>query len=237
MKNVFKNVIKLKKPVVDYRKLRPGNILEPQYRHLLLMLGWVWYLTMYVLTERFIPVEKCHVVHSVVDDMVPFNEYFILIYCSWYLLLVGSICYFAFYDIESFVNLQTFIIATQVIGVICYIIWPSVQTMRPHTFANDNFCTSLVQLIYSIDTPTGVCPSLHVGYSMAILSAWVKKEDAAKAWKLVLTVWVILISLSVMFVKQHSFTDVWTALIMCGLIEWLLFQRQLGKKYLTAIER
>ncbi|MBQ2101514.1 MAG: phosphatase PAP2 family protein, partial [Lachnospiraceae bacterium] len=75
------------------------------------------------------------------------------------------------------------------------------------------------------DTPTGVCPSLHVGYSLAILSAWLKREESRSWWKAVLTAWVLLISISVCFVKQHSFTDVWAAGIMCALIEMVMFRR------------
>ena len=31
----------MKRPVVDYRKLRFSNITSPQYRHVLLLLGWL----------------------------------------------------------------------------------------------------------------------------------------------------------------------------------------------------
>lgn len=45
----------MKKPVVDYRKLRLSNIRTPEYSHLLLLLGWVGYFLLYFLTENFIP--------------------------------------------------------------------------------------------------------------------------------------------------------------------------------------
>ncbi len=213
----------MKKPVVDYTKLRFSNINSPEYKHLWLLLGWVWYLTMYVLTERLIAPEKCHLVHSTVDDLIPFNEYFVLFYTSWYFLIVASLLYFLLYDPKSFVNLQKFIIATQVIAVIIYLIWPSVQDLRPAEFARENFCTWILGIIYGVDTPTGVCPSLHVGYSLAILSAWLKKRDAKLWWKALLVPWTAMICISVCFVKQHSFTDVWTAVLMCILIEIVLF--------------
>ena len=124
-------------------------------------------------------------------------------------------------------NVQKFIISTQVIGIVTYIIWPSVQYLRPAEFEHENFCTFILGLIYGIDTPTGVCPSLHVGYSLALLSIWLKKKGIKPIWKAIMVVWVILICVSVMFVKQHSFTDVWTAVVMCALIELVLF----GKDY------
>ena len=217
----------MKKPVVDYTKFRFSKLNTPEYRHLWLILGWVWYLIMYFVTENLIPEKRWHVVHSVIDDIIPFNEYFIIAYVSWYFLLVGTLLYFLLYDIDSFVNLQKFIILTQVIGIFTYIIWPSVQYLRPAEFARDNLFTWLIGLIYSVDTPTGVCPSLHVGYSLAILSVCLKKKELKILWKIILTIWVILICMSVNFVKQHSFTDVWAAAVMCLLIEIILF----GKKY------
>ncbi|MBP3824991.1 MAG: hypothetical protein ILA11_04595, partial [Butyrivibrio sp.] len=81
----------MKKPVVDYTKLRISNITSNEYRHLLLLLGWVGYLIMYVVTERFIPVSRCHVVHCLLDDLIPFNEYFIIFYVSWYIFMVLSL--------------------------------------------------------------------------------------------------------------------------------------------------
>ena len=217
--------MKIKKPVVNYLKLCPSNVNTPEYKHVWLLLGWVWYLTMFVLTERFISPERCHVVHSFMDDVIPFHEGFIIFYDSWYVLLVGTIAYFLFYDVESFVRVQKFIILTQIIGVAAYLLWPSVQYLRPTTFPRDNFCTKLVQAIYGIDTPTGVCPSLHVGYALAIFSAWQKKDGVKLFWKIFLAIWVFLICISVCFVKQHSFTDVWTATLMCAFIEVTLFGR------------
>ena len=177
----------MKKPVVDYRKLRLSNIASKEYRHLLLLLGWVVYFFMYFVTERLIPESKCHVVHSVVDDLIPFNEYFVLFYVSWYLFMVWSLLAFVLYDIKSFVRAQKIVIGMQIIAVITYIVWPSVQFLRPTSFEHDNFCTWLLGIIYSADTPTGVCPSLHVGYTLAVLSAWLTAKDV-KIWKKILKV-------------------------------------------------
>ena len=47
----------MRKPVVDYRQLRPNNISSPQYRHLFWLLGWVGYFILYFLTENLIPPE------------------------------------------------------------------------------------------------------------------------------------------------------------------------------------
>ena len=218
----------MKKPVVDYRKLRLLNITSKEYRHLLLLTGWLVYFVMYFVTERFIPVSKCHVVHSVMDDLIPFNEYFVIFYVSWYLFMVLSLLYFMLYDINNFVRAQKLIIGMQIIAVITYIVWPSVQNLRPDHFEHANFCTWILGIIYSMDTPTGVCPSLHVGYTLAVLSAWFGVKDVKPWKKMSITAWGIMICISVCFVKQHSFTDVWAALTLYLFLEFLLFGRVIG---------
>ena len=222
----------MKKPVVDYRKLRLSNITSKEYRHLLLLIGWLIYFCMYCVTEKLIPVSKCHIVHSRVDDLIPFNEYFVIFYVSWYAFMVWSLLMFMLYDIKNFVRAQKIIVGMQIIAVITYIVWPSVQLLRPDHFEHENFCTWMLGIIYSKDTPTGVCPSLHVGYTLAVLSAWIATKDL-KLWKkLLITAWALMICISVCFVKQHSFTDVWAALVLYLFLELLLFGRniKLGKR-------
>ena len=213
----------MKKPVVDYRQFRLSKINEPQFAHLKLLLGWVVYFLFYFLTENFIPVESCHVIHSALDDLIPFNEFFFIPYCFWYLLIVISLGYFALYDVENFRNLQTFIIITQVVAMTVYILYPSVQNLRPTEFARDNFFTWLAGIIYTFDTPTGVCPSLHVAYSLGIGSCWLKEKSASKLWKGFVVFSVILISLSTAVVKQHSVVDIAAALPVGLLAEILVF--------------
>ena len=93
------------KPVVDYRNLRFNNITQPQYRHVLLLLSWVFYFSMYFLTERLIPAERCAAVHCFWDDLIPFCEVFIVPYVFWYFLVAGSLLYFLLYDVKSFKTL------------------------------------------------------------------------------------------------------------------------------------
>ncbi|WP_029231539.1 2-oxo acid dehydrogenase subunit E2 [Butyrivibrio sp. VCB2006] len=217
----------MKKPVVDYRKLRLSNINSKEYRHLLLLLGWVVYFFMYFVTERLIPESKCHVVHSVVDDIIPFNEYFVIFYVSWYVFMVASLLHFMLYDIKSFVRAQKIVIGMQIIAVITYIVWPSVQNLRPEHFEHANICTWILGIIYAFDTPTGVCPSLHVGYTLAVLSAWITADGVKALKKVFMTLWGFMICISVCLVKQHSYTDVWAALVLYLFLELLLFGRNI----------
>ena len=187
----------MKQPVVDYKQFRLSRVNEPQYAHIKLLLGWLVYFAFYFLTENLIPAERCHVMHCFLDDLVPFNEVFVIFYISWFGLIVISLLYFFLYDIQSFKDLSWFIIITQIVAMIVYILYPNRQNLRPEVFPRENVFTWVLSFLYHFDTPTGVCPSLHVAYSLGIGSVWLKKKDASPVWKAVLVVWIVLICLSV----------------------------------------
>ena len=216
----------MRKPVIDYRGFRFSRLNSPQFRHLQLLFGWVGYFMLYFLTENIIPAESCYSVHMFLDDWIPFCEWFIIPYVFWYLLIVFSLGYFLLYDIPSFKALQKYIIITQVLAMTAYILFPTRQDLRPEIFPRDNFLTDCIAFLYRFDTNTGVCPSLHVAYSLGIASVWLRKKDAHWLWKSFVVVAVILICLSTMFIKQHSAVDFFAALPVCLMAEWIVFGKR-----------
>jgi len=213
----------MKKPVVDYRTFRLSKLNTPQFSHLKLLLGWVGYFTLYFLTENLIPPEKCTPVHCFIDDLIPFCEGFIIPYVFWYVLIVISLLYFMLYNTDSFRKLQTYIIVTQVVAMACYILFPTRQDLRPAEFPRDNFFTQCISLLYAFDTNTGVCPSLHVAYSLGIASVWTKEKGVSVWWKTFVVIAVVFICLSTMFIKQHSAVDFFAALPVGLLAEFICY--------------
>lgn len=220
----------MKKPVVDYREFRLSKLNTPQFSHLKYLLGWVVYFIMYLLTENLIPAEKCHPIHCFVDDLLPFHEAFVIPYVFWYLLIVISLLYFALYNTDSFKKLMTYIIITQAVAMAIYIIYPSRQDLRPTEFPRDNFLTDIVALLYSVDTNTGVCPSLHVAYSLGIASVWIREKGVSIWWKIFIVAVALLICLSTAMIKQHSVVDAVVALPVCLLAEIITFRKTWKKQ-------
>ena len=220
----------MKRPIVNYREFRFSKLNTTEFSHLKLLLGWVGYFIMYFLTENLIPVKNCHLIHCAFDDIIPFCEWFLLPYVFWYLLIVISLLFFALYDIDSFKKLQTFIIITQICATIIYVAYPNYQNLRPDQFPRDNFLTDCIGFLYSFDTNTGVCPSLHCAYSIGIASVWLKAKGVSKIWKTFIVIAAILICLSTMFIKQHSVIDFFAALPVCVLAEILVFKVFFKKK-------
>ena len=217
----------MKKQLYDYHGFSLRRLNEPRFSHAWLLAGWLGYFALYFITENLIPAERCHPIHCWLDDVIPFNELFVIFYVGWYALVFGSLAYTFFCDVPRFKKLQIFIIVTQAVAMACYILYPSRQDLRPDVFPRENVLTALMGFIYSFDTSTGVCPSLHVAYSLGILSVGLKDRDLAAGWKAALTFVVIMICAAVCFVKQHSAVDVLMALPVCLLAEILVY----GKDY------
>ncbi len=215
----------MKKPDVDYTKFKLSKINSPEFEHLKFLFGWVGYFAFYFITEMFIPYESCTSVHSFLDDLIPFCEYFVIAYTGWYFLIVATLIYFALYNTDLFKKFMTFIIVTQVVAMAVYIIFPNRQDLRPEVFPRDNVFTDILALIYRFDTSTNVCPSLHVAYSVGIASAWIREPSVSKLIKTVIAVFCFFVCISVAFVKQHSVIDIFAAIPLCMLAEYIAFYR------------
>ncbi len=215
----------MKKPEIDYRELRLSNITDKRFSHLFLIFGWVGYFVMYFVTEKFVPYEKCHVMHWFLDDLIPFCEIFVVPYVFWYFLVFGTLLYFLLYRVESFRKVMIYIIVTQIIAMAVYILFPNRQDLRPEVFPRNNVFSYLVGLIYSVDTSTNVCPSMHVAYSIAVASAWLKEKTASRGFKIFVVTSAVVICLSTAFIKQHSTLDAVFALPMCAFAEYVAYSK------------
>ncbi len=214
---------------VDYRGLRWNNLTSPQYRHLLLLLYWPIYLLSFLIIERFLDASYTPI-HCFLDDLIPFCEFFIVFYVFWYVFWLGMLAYTLLYEPETFKRLMWFCIFTFSTAVATYVIFPNCQNLRPTVFERDNVFVRITRFLYWIDTNTNVCPSLHVVASVAVVfAAHDSKRFSGFGWQLVITVLAVLISLSTVFVKQHSVVDVLAALPLCAL-GYLLCFRKWGRR-------
>ncbi len=220
----------MKPQKVDYSGFRLSRLREPKFSHLLLLSGWIVYFSLYFITENLIPYARCHVIHCALDDVIPFCEWFVLVYTFWFLLVAGSLLYFLLFNVDGFRRLSIYIMITQAVAMLCYILYPSIQLLRPDSMPRDNFLTRVIAFIYSFDTPTGVCPSLHVAYSVGIASVWCKETYIRLRWKIVMVLLVILITLSTFFIKQHSVVDAAAAIPVCLLAEAVVHGKYWAKK-------
>lgn len=217
--------------MVNYLRLRPSNLTGPEFRHLLLLLFWIGFGIFFGAVERLIPRTDWHVMYSPLDDRIPFCELFLIPYLFWFLFLVGMHLYLLLFDVPAFRRFMYFIMVTYSVTAFVYIVYPTSQELRPDSFARDNFLTRLMAGFYEFDTSTNVCPSLHCVGSMAVAAAaFDTKRFRTTAWRCAFLGTAVLISVSTVFVKQHSVVDVFWAWLLCGAAYVLVYRLPVRRK-------
>ena len=216
-------------PEVDYREFRLCKLKEPRFAHLYLLLYWPIYGLLFLFVERFYQVKSYTPMHCFLDDLVPFNELFLIPYLFWFVYLVGMLVYTLFQDVDCFRRLMRFLILTYSVAIIAYLLFPTCQNLRPTDFPRENFLVDFIRHFYAFDTNTNVCPSIHVLGSLAVMFAsWHCKGITGKGWKAAFTVCGLLISISTVFMKQHSCLDVLAAIPISLFAYWYCFCRAEG---------
>lgn len=194
--------------MVDYRKLRFNNLNSPQFKHLFLLLYWPIYGIAFFFLERgwereFFPV------YCALDDRIPFLEIFVFPYLWWFVFLFFIHIYTLLVDIKAFKKLMCYIMLSYTISTLIFVFFPTMQELRPTEFVRDNFLVEFMKGFYEFDTNTNVLPSLHVVGSFAVLyGSWNSKGLNTPFIRIIMTVQTILISISTVFLKQHSIIDI-----------------------------
>lgn len=198
-----------------------------RYRHAWVLLYGLIYMPWFCYLEKH-RFSHYYLIHSPLDDYIPFVEYFIIPYLLWFFFIAITMGYFFFTDRKGFYQLTAFLFTGMTIFLIICTLFPNELNLRPHTFANDNICTRLVARLYRTDTPTNVLPSIHVYNSIGAAIAIGHSEALKKHRGIQCIAYMLcgLIILSTMFLKQHSVTDVIAAVALAFIVYPLVYIAQ-----------
>ena len=212
-----------------------------KYKHGLCFLYALIYFPWFSLIEKHVT-WHFHIVHVPLDDMIPFVEFFIVPYLFWFPYVAIPLVYFFLTDKETFLKSCRFLFTGMTVFLIISTIYPNGAYLRPIVFPRDNIFTTVVKILYKMDTPTNLFPSIHVYNALGthLSICYSKKFGGSRAFKIGSFIIAILIVLSTMFIKQHSVFDVLTAIVMVGIF-WVIFYvkdlsilRRLKKKKIEA---
>ncbi len=206
-----------------YPLFKDGKLNYKEYKHALWLIYWPVFGLLFLYAERFYNADF-KPIESALDAYIPFNELFYIPYMYWFVYLVGTLAYVFFTDSDCFVRMMKFVILTYSTAIIVYFVYPNSQELRLTEFPRDNLLTDCVRAFYNFDTNTNVCPSLHVIGSMAALSALLNiPRFKTFGWRAFNITCAVLISVSTVFLKQHSIIDIFAAVPVCLLGYFLFF--------------
>lgn len=156
---------------------------------------------------------------TALDEKIPFLREFVVPYLLWFLYIPYGIIFLGNHSKKDFHKLILFLVGGMAAANLMFTIFPNAQGLRPEIRSNDPF-SLLVKMIYFLDTPTDVCPSMHVINSIAVNAALQHSEafSEKRFGKACSSVMNLLICLSTVFIKQHAVLDV-----VCGAATAALF--------------
>lgn len=196
-------------------------------KHVWLIAG---YFALYLLGFQLLEARgsgELHLIHTVLDDRIPFCEYFIIPYVLWFFYVAAAVVYFAFFQksVKEYWQLMISLGIGMTLFLLVSWLWPNGHNLRPKLPEGGNVFVEMVRMLYRMDTPTNILPSIHVFNSLAVAAA----ADRCRAleehrilrkisWSLA-----VLIVLSTMFLKQHSVFDVLCGIILYGAVYRLVY--------------
>ena len=180
---------------------------------------WPYYLVAFFSLEHW-RVPK-YTIQCFLDEKIPFCEWFVIPYLLWFPLLAVSLLFFMIKSKEDFQNLCFLMFSGMTICLMIYGILPTGLSLRCEV-VNKNLLCQVVNLLYQVDTPTNVCPSIHVASTVAI-NRVVHRSPLLEKHKKILwgsSCLTLFICLSTLLIKQHAIIDV-----ICGyFLTELLYQ-------------
>lgn len=182
------------------------------------LVGMFIYMICYLLCFNYLEQRQVayYQINFGIDAYIPFCELFVIPYVLWFFYVSAAVLVLAFLDQEEGNKLNAFLMIGMTVFIIVSAIFPNGHHLRPRVFVRDNIFINMVKVLYRIDTPTNILPSIHVYNSVAVMIAVMRtrllKNHSVIKWSLMgLGLSIIC---STVLIKQHSVLDVTTALIL-----------------------
>lgn len=196
----------------------------------------LFYILAFIYVENNLP-DDYVLIHTAIDDMIPFFEGFIILYYYWFLYMAVTIYFIVNSGKENFLRTAILMMIGMTLFVIVSIVYPNGHDLRPSEFARDNFFVKLTKFIYSTDPPRNILPSIHVFNSIGCHIGFVhaiRKMEKIKHERVMYIFSLlscVLICVSTLFVKQHSIIDVGSAMLLSVILYFICFKSKIINRF------
>lgn len=172
----------------------------------------------YPILNKYNPNAK--VLVTFIDNLIPFNKYFIIFYVTWYGYVAFFAIYLCIFDKEDYWKLLLSISLGMIISYVIFYFFPT-TVPRPAISGSDLF-TNIVRILYVKDNPYNCFPSIHVINTLLVQMYITINKEINRNLKVICNATGILIILSTMFIKQHVFLDVLSATVIAYMLYSLM---------------
>ena len=180
--------------------------LFPRYMRLPLLLVIIFHFSSYLLTKIITDNIAAYDLSTELDSCIPFSPFFIFFYILAYAQWLFSYIYHFRQSKESCYQLATSDLLSKIICAVCFILIPTTIT-RP-VITGNGFFESITGIIFSLDTPVNLFPSMHCLMSWLCFRSSGLINRPSFAYTAVQFILSILVFASTVLVKQHFFIDI-----------------------------
>lgn len=200
-----------------------------RYKHAWLLSYAFIYLPWFMYLENTVTTNY-HIIHTWADDLIPFNEYFIIPYYLWFFYVGGFILYFFFKNRQDYYRMCAYLFTGMTISLIICTFYKNGTDLRPVVDPEKNVFAYMVSLLHKADTPTNIFPSVHVFNSIVVHIAVMKSTCfKARPWIRCLSlILCVSICLSTVVLKQHSVVDGLGSIVMSYALYPLIYGENYG---------
>lgn len=183
----------------------------------------VFYLSVFHWLEVNITVPEVWV-HCHLDDLIPFCKYAVIPYLAWFIWIPFTLFYLLWKAPRAdFWRLCLPLFAGMTIALAVYVILPNGLDLRPYRVYGSDIFARIVRQLYSTDTATNVCPSIHVFNSVTLMMAYYRSrifEKPRRRWmRPASAVLCLSIIASTVLLKQHSCIDVVMGILLAMAVD------------------
>jgi membrane-associated phospholipid phosphatase len=170
-----------------------------------------------------------------IDHMIPFTPFMMSVYVLAYVVWIVG---FIVIGRESREVCYEVLTAEQIAKLCCLVAFIAIPTtiIRPEV-TGTGFFQWLSRLIYSMDSPDNLLPSVHCLENWICFRGAMKCKKVGKGYKIFTFVAAILVFASTLMVKQHVVLDVVAAIVVVELGLFLSRRFNLSKIYFIIEDR
>lgn len=185
------------------------------------------YLILYLSAFNFLntQIHMPHIlVHCRLDDLIPFCKYAVIPYFAWFVWIPFTLFYLLWKAPRAdFWRLCLPLFAGMTIALAVYVVVPNGLDLRPYRVYGSDFFARTVRQLYTTDTATNVCPSIHVFNSVTLMMAYYRSrifDEPCRRWmRPAAAVLCVSIIASTVLLKQHSCIDVVLGILLALVLD------------------
>ena len=145
-----------------------------------------------------------------IDDLIPFESWAIVFYLGAYLLWVVGVLFIAREEKALCYELFSGELLGKLLCLLFFLFLPTYMATRPDGLEAHSLFDRLTRIVYDLDPPDNLFPSIHCMESWVVLHASFRCRRLRRPvfWRVPFLLGTLAVFLSTLLVKQHVLLDV-----------------------------